>query len=58
MPSTCEDGEVNTRNMDLFMYVLYAKDHRFVIDMVRKVALEVANMHGCSDLQQLVDTSP
>ena len=56
MPSTCENN--NTRNMDLIMYVLYAKDHRFVIDMVRKVAIEVAHVHGCGDLQELVETHP
>lgn len=61
MPSTCQDDHDtvnNTRNMDLFMYVLYAKDHRFVIDMVHKVALEAASVYGCEDLKRLVETHP
>jgi len=53
MPTTCH---INTRNMDLFMYVLYARDHCFVKDMVYKVAVEVAELHQCCELLELVQT--
>ena len=42
-----------TRNMDLIMYVLYSSDHKFVFDMMKRVAEEVADTYGYPDLLQL-----
>ena len=43
------------RSMDLFMYVLYSNDERFLRDMVRKVVEEVALEYDCAELADLMD---
>ena len=42
------------RNMDLIMYVLYSEDEMFVMDMVRKVAHEIADKFECEELRTVV----
>jgi hypothetical protein len=42
------------RSMDLFMYVLYSNDERFLRDMISKVVDEVAAEYGCEELAELM----
>ena len=43
------------RSMDLFMYVLYSDDQKFVRDMVTKVTIEVAHEQECEELAAIMD---
>ena len=43
------------RSMDLFMYVLYSNDERFLRDMVSKVVEEVTTEYGCDELAELME---
>jgi len=42
------------RNLDLIMYVLYSEDEVFIMEMVRKVALEIAEKYKFEDLRTLI----
>lgn len=46
--------ELQLRNMDLIMYVLYSSDEIFVMNMVRKVCSEVAAKYGNKDLEKIL----
>ena len=49
-----ESKQMMLRNMDLIMYVLYSDDEVFVMDMVRKVAMEIADKFDFMDLRRLI----
>ena len=42
------------RNMDLIMYVLYSDDEVFVMDMVSRVAVEIAEQYNFEDIKQVI----
>jgi len=46
--------QVSLRNMDLIMYVLYSDDEVFVMNMVRRVAHEIADKYEYEDLRRVV----
>jgi hypothetical protein len=48
-----ECKEMALRNMDLIMYVLYSEDELFVMNMVRKVAHEIAEKYEYEALRTL-----
>jgi hypothetical protein len=43
-----------TRSMDLFKYVLYSGDEKFVQDMVTRVTHEAAEEQACDELRALL----
>ena len=49
-----ESKQMALRNFDLIMYVLYSEDEVFVMEMVRKVALEISDKYKFEDLKMLV----
>lgn len=46
--------EIQLRNMDLIMYVLYSGDEIFVMNMVRKVCMEVSEKYKNEDLAKML----
>ena len=42
------------RNMDLIMYVLYSKDEIFVMDMVKKVAIEISEKYKIKEIVDIL----
>jgi hypothetical protein len=43
------------RSMDLFMYVLYSGDEKFIQDMVTKIVQEVAEEESCNELAMVLN---
>jgi hypothetical protein len=48
-------GDSQLRNMDLIMYVLYSGDEVFVMHMVSRVCLEVADKYKMEDIKRFLN---
>ena len=49
-----ESRQMVLRNLDLIMYVLYSEDEVFIMQMVRKVAAEIADKYKLEELRLVI----